>query len=190
MHELSVMAVNFLFNARNNMQNTSQQFCAFALFYYGIGETTFYDSVRLAFCTGDEWDREFSTKLKAGETYLSKDGGVRLKVQDGSLTGPEPGPVELHFSAQILRSHGQDYLTHTIVHCPANVKFKDPLLLEFLLDNPDISSGKGGLQQALEIYQVSKRVFRFPAELKQVLYLRVGFTLNASLIVQRTLKFW
>lgn len=112
-----------------------------------------YDSVCLAFRTGDEWEVLAET-LEPGEAYLSKEGGVRLKVQDGSLSGPGPGPVKLHFSCQILTSNGQDYLTDTIVHCPANMKFNDPLLLEFLLDNPAIGSGKGGLKQVLEIYQV------------------------------------
>lgn len=67
---------------------------------------------------------------------------------------PGPGPVRLHRCTQLLHSHGLDYLASNIVHCPPNVRFDEPLLLDFLLDDPAVSSGKGILQRVLENYQV------------------------------------
>lgn len=109
--------------------------------------------VSLGFSTGDEWEL-LAEKLQAGENYPSKDGRIRLSVQRGSLSGPEPGPVRLRFSTQLLSCKGQDYFTNTIVHCPPDNHFEEPLLLDFFLDDPAVSNGKATLKQVLERYQV------------------------------------
>eukprot|EP00752_Nemacystus_decipiens_P002652 g2481.t1 len=98
---------------------------------------------------GDLWE-PLAAELQAGNTYQSHDGSVRLEVQ-GS---PGPGPVELHHSAQVLRSDGVDYLVETTVHCPSGAEFDEPLLLDFLLDDPDIIHAKTTLRTILEDYHI------------------------------------
>ncbi|CAN0089674.1 unnamed protein product [Ectocarpus fasciculatus] len=105
---------------------------------------------------GDEWE-VLAEELQADEVYLSVDGGVRLEVQRGSLCGPGPGPIKLHLSTQLLISNGRNYITDTIVHCPANVSFKDPLLLDFLLDDPAVMNRKAVMQHVLKNYQVLRK---------------------------------
>ena len=111
------------------------------------------DRDSLGYPTADEWE-VLAEKLEAGENYASKNGGIRLIVQRGSLTGPEPGPVRLHFSTQLLSCKGQDYFTNTIVHCPPDHRFEEPLLLDFFLDDPAVSNEKATLKQVFERYQV------------------------------------
>lgn len=105
--------------------------------------------------TGDETE-ELAEKLQAGTRYVSKDGGIRLHVQEGSLVGPVPDPINLHHSVQLLKAKGRDYITDTTIHCPPEVSFQDPLLLDFLLGDPAISGGKGVLQDVLQNYQVHR----------------------------------
>ncbi|CAM9892065.1 unnamed protein product [Scytosiphon promiscuus] len=101
----------------------------------------------------DEWE-VLTKNLQAGESYSSQDGGVRLNVPPGSLRGPGPGPVRLHFSSQTVTCQGEHYFTHTIVHCPPHHRFTEPLLLEFFLDDPAVSDGKASVKEVLERYQV------------------------------------
>ncbi|CAM9828702.1 unnamed protein product [Ectocarpus sp. 12 AP-2014] len=98
---------------------------------------------------GDEWET-LAESLQAGRTYPSKDGDIRLGVQGSS----GPGPVRLYHSAQLLRSGGVDYLVEAIVHCPRGATFGEPLLLDFLLDDPDFDHGKNTLKNVLKDYQV------------------------------------
>ncbi|CAM9998823.1 unnamed protein product [Ectocarpus fasciculatus] len=105
---------------------------------------------------GDEWE-VLAEGLQAGRPYVSKDGDVRLHVQEGSLVGPVPDSINLHHSVQLLKSNGRDYITDTTIHCPPNVSFQDPLLLDFLLGDPAISGGKGALQDVLQSYQVLRK---------------------------------
>ena len=58
------------------------------------------------------------------------------------------------FSTQLLSCKGQDYFTNTIVHCPPDHRFEEPLLLDFFLDDPAVSNEKATLKQVLERYQV------------------------------------
>eukprot|EP00752_Nemacystus_decipiens_P016008 g14313.t1 len=105
---------------------------------------------------GDDWE-VLAKGLQAGERYVSEDGDVRLQVQPGSLSGPVTDFVKLHLSTQLLKSKGRNYITDTIVHCPPNVEFQDPLLLDFLLGDPAISGGKGVLAEVLQKYQVLRK---------------------------------
>ncbi|CAM9165046.1 unnamed protein product [Ectocarpus sp. 8 AP-2014] len=100
-----------------------------------------------------EWELLTET-LQAGENYRSRDGRIRFSVQHGSLSGTGPGPVRLHLAAQLLSCKGQDYLTTTIVHCPPDHRFQEPLLLDFFLDDPAVRNGKGALKKVLKRYQI------------------------------------
>ena len=92
--------------------------------------------------------------LNDGEIYESEQGDVRITVPRGSLRGPGPGPIRLQYGAQILHGEDQDFFADTIVQCPPRSQFKTPLQLDFLLDDPTISSYNGSMSGVLGKYQV------------------------------------
>ena len=96
----------------------------------------------------------FASVLNDGEIYESKQGDVRLTVPCGSLRGHGPGPIRLHYAGQMLHGEDQDFFADAIVQCPPRFRFSEPLQMDFLLDDPAISSSSGSMSGVVEKYQV------------------------------------
>lgn len=72
----------------------------------------------------------------AGESYISEQHGVRLKVPEKeNFNGQQAaGPILLEQTAEIFQSDQQPFFISSILHCfPGGAEFSPPLELEFSL---------------------------------------------------------